>query len=134
MGAPVPLRHRGAAASGSATGGGGRLEREALPLLWEQLSRRKGASERSQGASVVRSAHGKTAAGGVQDIALRWLVVASTPRAKAKAPRLAVAHRAERAHLATRHGQALRRGYVRRTAPRRSPHDPSPDGEMAASA
>jgi len=69
-------------------------ELASLPLLWEQPGRRKGEREAYHGASVVRLYHGQTAAGEVPEWLLRFLVVESTPLAKAKAPRLAAAHQA----------------------------------------
>jgi transposase len=82
----------------------------ALPLLWEQPGRRQGQREEYRGASVVRSYRWKTAAGEVQELALRFLVVESTQLAKANAPRLTAAQQAERARLTT-----LQQRWQRRT-------------------
>jgi hypothetical protein len=68
----------------------------ALPRLWERPGRRQGERETSHGASVVRPSRGKTAAGEVQEMPRRWLVVESTPVAHAKASRRAAVQPIER--------------------------------------
>jgi transposase len=83
-----------------------------LPLLWERPGRHKGARESYHGVSVVRSYRWKTAAGEVQELPLRFLVVESTQLAKAKAPRAAAAQQAERAALATFQHQWQRRSFA----------------------
>jgi transposase len=75
-------------------------ELETLPLLWEQPGRRQGEGEAYHGTSVVRSYRWKAAAGEVQEVPLRFLVVESTQLAKTKAARLAAAQQAEQAMLA----------------------------------
>jgi transposase len=75
-------------------------ECEALPLLWERPGRRQGETEQYRGAAVVCPYRWKTATGEVQELPWRFLVVASTPLAKAKVPRLAAAHAAEPGMLA----------------------------------
>jgi transposase len=72
----------------------------ALPLLWEQPGRRQEECEAYHGASIVRSYRWKTAAGEVQELPLRFLVVESTQLAKTKAARLAAAQPAEQTMLA----------------------------------
>jgi transposase len=89
-----------------------RPARRVLPLLWEQPGRRTGPIERDHGAAVVRPDRGKTAAGEVQEVSLRLLVVESSPLAKAKAPRVAAAQRAEQAQLATLHQPWQRRTFA----------------------
>ena len=84
----------------------------ALPLLWERPGRRKGEREQYHGASVVRTYCWKTAAGEVQELPLRFLVVESTQLAKAKAPRTAAAQQAERAALVTLQHQWQRRTFA----------------------
>jgi hypothetical protein len=74
-------------------------ELETLPLRWEQPGRRQGECEASHGTSVVRSYHWKTAAGEVQELPLRFLVVESTQLAPTKAARFAAAQQAEQALL-----------------------------------
>jgi transposase len=71
-----------------------------LPLLWDQPGRRQGEREAYHSTSVVRSYRWKTAAGEVQELPLRFLVVESTQLAKTKAARLAAAQQAEQAMLA----------------------------------
>lgn len=83
-----------------------------LPLLWDRPGRRQGEMERYCGASVVRSYRWKTAAGEVQELPLRFLVVDSTQLAKAKASRAAAAPQAERAALATFQHQWQRRAFA----------------------
>ena len=84
----------------------------ALPLLWERPGRRQGETEHYHGASVVRSYRWKTAAGAVQELPLRLLIVESTQLAKAKAPRAVAAQQAERATLATLQHQWRRRTFA----------------------
>jgi transposase len=83
-----------------------------LPLLWEQPGRRQGELERYHGASVVRPYRWKTAAGEVQELPLRFVVVESSQLAKAKAPRIAAAQQTERAALATLQQQWQRRTFA----------------------
>jgi transposase len=83
-----------------------------LPLLWERPGRRKGESETYHGASVVRPYRWKTAAGEVQEMPLRWLVVESTPLAKAKASRRAAGQQIERGLLSDLHAQWQRRTFA----------------------
>lgn len=83
-----------------------------LPLLWEQPGRRKGEREAYHGASVVHLYRWQTAAGEVQELPLRFLVVESTQLAKAKAPRLAAAQQAEQAMLADLGQQWQRRTFA----------------------
>jgi transposase len=83
-----------------------------LPLLWEQPGRRQGELEQYRGASVIRPYRWQSAAGEVQELPLRLLVVESTQLAKAKAPRLAAAQRAEQAMLAELHQQWQRRTFA----------------------
>jgi hypothetical protein len=83
--------------------------RRALPLLWERPGRRKGERETSHGASGVRPSRWKTAAGEGQEMPLRWLVVASTPWAKAKAARRAAVQQRERGRLSDLQAQWPRR-------------------------
>jgi transposase len=73
---------------------------KALPLLWARPGRRQGETEHYRGASVVRPYRWKTAAGEVQELPLRFLVVESTQLAKAKAPRRAAAQQTEGSMLA----------------------------------
>jgi hypothetical protein len=83
-----------------------------VPLLSERTGRRKGESETSHGASVVRPYRWKTAAGEVQEMPRRWLVVASTPLAKAKASRRAAVQHIERGLLSDRQAQWQRRTFA----------------------
>jgi transposase len=83
-----------------------------LPLLWEQPGRRKGEREAYYGASVVRPYRWKTAAGEVQELLLRWLVVESTQLAKTKAARRAAAQQAERVLLDSLQAQWQRRTFA----------------------
>jgi transposase len=83
-----------------------------LPLLWEQPGRRQGELERYHGASVVRPYHWKTAAGEVQELTLRFVVVESTQLAKAKAPRGVAAQQVELAALVTLQQQWQRRTFA----------------------
>lgn len=87
-------------------------EFSSLPLLGEHPGRRKGQLERDHGGSVVRPYRCKTATGEVQELPLRFLVVESTPLAKAKAPRLAAAQQAEQTQLATVQQQWQRRSFA----------------------
>jgi transposase len=82
----------------------------ALPLLWEQPGRRQGELEAYRGTSVVHAYRWKTAAGEVQELALRFLVVESTQLAKAQAPRLTAAQQGEQVMLTT-----LQQPWQRRT-------------------
>ncbi len=84
----------------------------ALPLLWERPGRRTGEKEQYHGVSVVRAYRWKTAAGEVQELPLRFLVVESTQLAKAKAPRAAAAQQVERAALVTLQHQWQRRTFA----------------------
>jgi hypothetical protein len=84
--------------------------REVLPLWWERPGRRKGECASYQGTAVVRPYHWKTAAGERQEWPWRVLVVESTPRAKATAPRLTAAQQAAWAMLT-----ALQQQWQRRT-------------------
>jgi hypothetical protein len=81
----------------------------ALPWLWERPGRRRGAREQDHGVSVVRTSRWKTAAGEGQERPVRVLGVASTPLAKAQAPRAAAARQAERAVRVTLQHQWQRR-------------------------
>jgi transposase len=83
-----------------------------LPLLWEQPGRRRGEPEQYRGASVIRPYRWQSAAGEVQELPLRWLVVESTQLAKAKALRLAAAQQAEQDMLAELHQQWQRRPFA----------------------
>jgi transposase len=83
-----------------------------LPLLWERPGRRKGEWEAYHGASVVRPYRWKTAAGEVQALPLRWLVVASTPLAKTKAARRATTQQTERGLLRALQAQWRRRTFA----------------------
>jgi transposase len=87
-------------------------ELKALPLLWERPGRRQGETEHYRGASVVRPYRWKTAAGEVQELPLRFLVVDSTQLAKAKAPRWATAQQTEGSMLAALQLQWQRRTFA----------------------
>jgi hypothetical protein len=90
-------------------------ELRALPRLWEQPGRRTGETEPYRGASVVCPYRWKTAAGAVQELLLRLLVVEATPRAKAKAPRRAAAQQTESRMLAELQHQGQRRTFAGET-------------------
>jgi transposase len=83
-----------------------------LPLLWERPGRRQGETEHYRGASLVRPYRWKTAAGEVQELPVRLLVVESTQLAKAKAPRLAAAQPTEQDTLAALYQQWQRRWFA----------------------
>ncbi len=85
---------------------------EALPLLWERPGRRKGETEHYHGVSVVRSYRWKTAAGELQELPLRFLVIESTQLAKANALWAAAAQQAEWAALATFERQWQRQTFA----------------------
>jgi transposase len=83
-----------------------------LPLLWEQPGRRKGEWESYRGASVIHPYRWQTAAGEVQELPLRLLVVESTQLAKAKAPRLVATLQVEQGMLADLQQQWQRRTFA----------------------
>jgi transposase len=87
-------------------------ELEELPLLWEQPGRHHGEREQYRGVSVVWPYRWKTATGDVEELPLRWLVVESTQRAKAKASQLTAAQQAEQGLLGTLQQQWQRRTFA----------------------
>jgi len=82
------------------------------PLLWERPGRRTGEGEAYHGTSTVRPYSWKTVAGERQELPWRFLVVESTPRAKATAPRLTAAQHAEQGMLTTRQQPWQRRTFA----------------------
>jgi hypothetical protein len=87
-------------------------ELRARPRLWARPGRRHGEMAHERGASVLRPDRWQTTAGEVQELPRRWLVVESTPLAKAKAPRWAAAQQTVGRRLAERQRQWQRRPFA----------------------
>src|SRR5262249_54933745 len=81
----------------------------AWPWRWSRAGRRTGETAPDHGGSGGRAYRGQTAAGARPERPWRCLVVESTPRATAQAPRAAAAPQVERAALVTLQAQWPRR-------------------------